>query len=172
MDSTKSVLGHVTPNLCFCTVGFVGHLVDSAASRFQNADTLFFIIGWDRYGFHKKCIKTRYAELVSFHPVGSACHEVHFGVSGVRNLDTLFFMLGWARCGFHKKRARTCYAELVFLHPVGSVVHVVHFGASRPRIVDKHFPCLRRMGVDSTKSASAHDTPNLCFCVRSDLRVT
>jgi hypothetical protein len=41
----------------------------------------------------KKCIRTRYIELVFFHSVGSAGHVVHSSASGVRNGDALLFML-------------------------------------------------------------------------------
>jgi hypothetical protein len=92
---------------------------------------LFFMLEWDRYEFEKKRAGTRYAELVSLHPVGSVSHIVHSYASEVRNVDVLFFMLGLAWCGFHKKRSATHYTELVFLHPVGFVGHIVHLGASR-----------------------------------------
>jgi hypothetical protein len=61
----------------------------------RNVDTLFFILEWDRYGFHKNSIGTSYVELMFLHPVGSAGHVVHFGASGSRNVNALFFMLGW-----------------------------------------------------------------------------
>jgi hypothetical protein len=50
------------------------------------------MLGWDRYRFHKKYTRTRYAELVFLHPVGSAGHILH---SGVQNIDALFFVLDW-----------------------------------------------------------------------------
>jgi hypothetical protein len=39
------------------------------------------MLGWDRYGFHKKCTRIRYAERVFLHPMGSVGPAVHFGVS-------------------------------------------------------------------------------------------
>jgi multisubunit Na+/H+ antiporter MnhB subunit len=52
------------------------------------------MLGWNRYGFHKKRTETHYAELVIFYPMGSVGHVVHSGVFGVRNVDALLFMLG------------------------------------------------------------------------------
>jgi hypothetical protein len=75
------------------------------------------MLGWDRYEFDKKCVRTCYGELVFVHPVGSAGHVVH---SGERNIDALFFMLCWDWYGFDERHVGTCYAELVFLHLLGS----------------------------------------------------
>jgi hypothetical protein len=52
------------------------------------------MLGWDRYGFHKKHTRTHYTELVFLHTVEYAGDIVHSGVFGVRNIDALFFMLG------------------------------------------------------------------------------
>jgi hypothetical protein len=69
------------------------------------------MLGWEQYGFDKKCIGTRHTELLFLHPVGSAGHIVNSDVSGAQNVDALFSMLGWDRYGFHKKRFRTRYAN-------------------------------------------------------------
>jgi hypothetical protein len=91
---------------------------------------LFFMFMWDRYGFDKKCVGTRYVKHVFLHLVGSAGRVVHSGSSGVRNMIALFFMLGWDWYRFHKKCVGKRYAELVFLHPVGSAGHLVLSGVS------------------------------------------
>jgi hypothetical protein len=74
----------------------------SGASRALNIDALFLMLGWDWYGYDKKCAGIHYAKLVFLHQVGSKGHIVHFGVSRARNIDAPIFMLGWALCGFHK----------------------------------------------------------------------
>jgi hypothetical protein len=50
-------------------MGFAAHVAHSGASRTRNGDTLFFILGWDQYGFNKKCDGTRYAKVVFLHPL-------------------------------------------------------------------------------------------------------
>jgi hypothetical protein len=138
--STKSALGHVTTNLFFLhPVGSVGHVVHFGAYQVRNIDALFFILGWDRYGFHKNNVETRYAECVFLYLVGPTGHVVCFGASGVRNVDALFLMLRWYQYEFQKNHVGPRYAEGVFLHLRGYVDPVVHFGASRVRNVDALF---------------------------------
>jgi hypothetical protein len=79
---------------------------------------LFFMLGWDRYRFYKKRVRTRYTERLFFHPDRSAGHVIHSGTFGLRNVITLFFILGLDRYGFDEKHVETRYAELVFLHSV------------------------------------------------------
>jgi hypothetical protein len=56
------------PNLFFLhSVGCAVHVVHSSASRAQNGEALFFMLRWDRYGFDKKHIRTRYVKLVFLH---------------------------------------------------------------------------------------------------------
>jgi hypothetical protein len=105
--------------------------VHSGASGKRNVDALFFMPGWDRFRFNKKCAGTCYAELGFLYPVGSAGHVGHPRASGVQHIDALFFMLGWDQYSFNKMCVVTCYAGLVFLHLMGSVGHIVHFGAFR-----------------------------------------
>jgi hypothetical protein len=65
----------------------------------------------------KKCIGTRYAELV-LHLVRSMGPIVNSGASDPQNTDVLFFMLGWDQYRYQKKCVGTCYVKLVFLHAV------------------------------------------------------
>jgi hypothetical protein len=120
------------------------------------------MLGWDRYGFHRKCIGRCYSELVFLLPVRSTGHVVHFSASGVRNVEALFFMLGWDRYGFHIKRARTCSVELVFLQPVGTAGHVVH---SVHKTSTHYFSRSGGTSMDCTESVPGHVTPNSCFSI-------
>jgi hypothetical protein len=66
MDSTKNAPGHVVPNLCFLhQVGSVGHVVHSGASEERNRDALFFMLGWDQYGYDKKALRHVMSNLCS-----------------------------------------------------------------------------------------------------------
>jgi hypothetical protein len=48
------------------------------------------MLKWDRYGFNKKSVGTRYTELVFLLPLGSAGHVVHSDESG-HEMSTHYF---------------------------------------------------------------------------------
>jgi hypothetical protein len=150
----------------------VVHIVHYGVSGARNINALFFMLGRDRYGFHRKRIGTRYSKLVLLHPVGSVGHVVHSSAFGVQKVEALFLMLRWDRYGFHKKRAEAYSVEVVFLYPLGCVGHVVHFGAFRAQNIDTLFFMLGWASADSTKCALGHVMPNLRFCIRWDLSAT
>jgi hypothetical protein len=138
-----------------------------------SVNALFVMLGWDRNGFQKKHIGTRYNKLVFFHPVGSAGHVVYSGcASGAQNIKSQFFLPRWDWCRFHKKRASTCYDKLLFLHPVATVSHVVHSSGSGCKTSTQYVSCSAETGTDSTKSALVQVTPNLGFYNWWDLEVT
>jgi hypothetical protein len=100
-------------------VGSAGHIVHSSASRVQNINVLFFMLGWELYGFHKKRARSHYTELVFLYPVGSVGHVTHSSGAGMRKVDALFFILRWDRYGFHRKHTWTYCTELMFFDPSG-----------------------------------------------------
>jgi hypothetical protein len=65
----------------FHLVGYAGHVVHFGVSGPRNVDALLFMLAWDRYGFHEKHARSRYAELVFSHLMGSVGHVVHSGAS-------------------------------------------------------------------------------------------
>jgi hypothetical protein len=138
-DFTKNEPRDVTPNLHFCIrCDLCAHSVFRCVRSVKHRHSIF-MLGWARYGSHKKRVGTRYIKLVFLHPVRSVDHVVRSGASGPRNIDALFLMLMWAWCRYHKKHTQTCCVELLFLHPVRSAGNVVRSSASRPRSIDALF---------------------------------
>jgi hypothetical protein len=107
----------------------VGHAVHSGASEAREFDTLFFMLGWDRYGFDKKRAMTHYTELVFFCIRWDLrvmwCILVHPELETM----TYYFSCSGGTSTDLKKRNVTRYAEPVFLHLVGYAGRVVHSGA-------------------------------------------
>jgi hypothetical protein len=62
---------HYAQLLFLHPMGSVGNVVHSVSTGVRNVDALFFMLGWDWYGFHKMYIGTCYVELVFLHPVVS-----------------------------------------------------------------------------------------------------
>jgi hypothetical protein len=56
--------------------------MDSSVFGAQNINALFFMLGWDQYGFNKKRDGTHYAELVFFNSIEFTGHVMHSGVFG------------------------------------------------------------------------------------------
>jgi hypothetical protein len=137
--------------------------VHSDACKARNGDTIFAMLGWDRYGYDKKGTEPCYVKLMFLRRVGSVGHIVQSGASGARNCEALFFMLRWDRYGNDKKGTGTHYVKLMFLHSVGTVVHIVHSGGSEASNGDALF--LGSVGTDtnSIKNAPGHVMPNYHF---------
>jgi hypothetical protein len=89
-----------------------------------------FKVRWDRYGFHKKRVRTRDAKIVFLHQLGSTGHVVHpmcprhetsthyFSCSGGTGTDSTNSALGHVTL------------NLCCLNPVGYAGHIVHSVAS------------------------------------------
>jgi hypothetical protein len=83
-------------------VRFAGHIVHSGVSGARNINAIFFILGWDRYGFDKKHAEASYTKIVFLHPVGSVGHLVLSVASGTRNVNTLFSCSGGTKLDLRK----------------------------------------------------------------------
>jgi hypothetical protein len=121
--------------------------------------------------FPKKCIGTRYVELVQASSGMCGSCSAFQSVQDVKHRHTIF-MLGWAWCGFHKKCIGTPYVEHVILHPVRTARHVVHCSGSGRKTSTHYFSRSGGPGAVFIKSAPGHVMPNLCFCIPWDLWVT
>jgi hypothetical protein len=79
-DLTKSTMGHIRPNFCFCIWRDLGHIVHFVCPG-RKMSKHYFHARVRPDGFDKKNIETCHAKLVFLHPVGSAGHVVHSGQS-------------------------------------------------------------------------------------------
>jgi hypothetical protein len=75
----------------FPTSGSAGHVVHFDASRARNVIVLFFMFGWDRYRLYKKCVETRYTELVFSSSGIFGSHSAFWYVWGVIHRRTIFY---------------------------------------------------------------------------------
>jgi hypothetical protein len=107
-------------------MGSTGHVVHSDACGARNLDVLFFILGWELFGFHKKCARTSYTKFLFFHPMESTGHVVHSSASWARNVMYYFSSSGGTGKDSTKSTPGHDTLNLCFW---GSVGHVVHSGA-------------------------------------------
>jgi hypothetical protein len=127
----------------------------SYVSRARNIDALFFMLGWTRCGFHKKCVGTHYAELMLLNPVGCADHVVHSGASGPRNIDSLFLCSGGTGKDSTTGVSGQVMPNLCFCIRWDLQVTWCIQVLTRHKMSTQYFSCLGGSGVASKK---AHDT--------------
>jgi hypothetical protein len=89
-DSIKSALGHVMLNLCFSIWWDLWSRSAFWCVRGVKRRRTIFHDQVGRYGFHKKCIETRYSELVFLDTVGYAGHVVNSGVRATKHGCSIF----------------------------------------------------------------------------------
>jgi hypothetical protein len=119
-------------------VGSTGHVVHSGASGTRNVNALFFMLEWDRYGFHIKCPGKKCQRIIFHAGVGlvripqkarwdTLCRTCVFATGGISGSLTAFwcvwgmkrrhtfFMMLWDQYGFEKKtRYDTLHRPCVF----------------------------------------------------------
>jgi hypothetical protein len=114
----------------FHPVVSTGHIVQSGASGAQNVDALFFMLGWDWCGFHKRvsglvtsnlCFSIRWDMRVKYGidvRLGRETSMHYFSCSGGTGTDST------------KNKSGHLTPNLCVFHPVVSARHVVHSSAS------------------------------------------
>jgi hypothetical protein len=136
-------------------VGSMGHVVHSGASRAQNVDALFIVLGQDRYRFYKKCVRTRYAEHVFLHLVGLAGHVMHSGAFGPWTSTHYFSYSGGTGTDSTKSALGHVTPNLCLCITWCIPVRPGH------EMSTQYFSWSGGLGAVSIKSASGHVTPNL-----------
>jgi hypothetical protein len=115
----------------------------------RNINALFFLLGWDQYGFHIKRVGTPYAELVFLHRAVSVGHIVHSGASGAQMLTHYFSCLGGT--GAVSIKARWDWLCRICVSASGGIC-----GSHRALLCVRgtpthYFSCSAGTGTDSTK---------------------
>jgi hypothetical protein len=81
-DCTKTRRHTIRRTCVLHPVVSAGNVVHSCVLGAPNFDALFFVLGQDWNGFHKKHVRKSYIELLFLHPLGYVGHLVHSGASG------------------------------------------------------------------------------------------
>jgi hypothetical protein len=117
------------------------------------------MLGWNRYGFLKRCARTSYADLVLLHPVEYSGHIVHSGASMVWNIDALYCLGGTGMDSSKGVLGQVmpilCYCIRWNIWVTLCIPGHQWCGTSTHYIL-----CSGGTGTDSTKGALGHVTPN------------
>jgi hypothetical protein len=154
------------------SVGFAGHVVHSGPSGARSIDALFLMLGWDRYGLHKKHDGTRDAVLVFLHPFWHVGHVVLSDASGPWNIDALFSCSSETGTDSTTSVAGHVTPNLCFC--IQWDMRILYCILVRPghETSMHYFSFLGGTGMDFINSAPGHVTPILCFFIWWDMRVT
>jgi hypothetical protein len=140
--------------------------------RAWNIDALFFMLGWDRYGFQKKHARTHFAKCVFLHPVGCTGHVVHFVCPGPGTLLNFFLCFGGTGTYSTKSASGNVTPNLCFsIQWDLQVTFCIPVCLVRQTLMH-YFLWSCETNMDSIETAPGHVALNLCFCIRWDLRVT
>jgi hypothetical protein len=171
--SIKSARIHYSELLSLYTVESADHVVHSGASEPWNIDALFFMLGWDRYGFNKKRVGTCYSKHWFFASSGicGTCSAFRC-VWGVKHHYTIFH--AWVHPMWFPNKA--CLATL--LQTCVSCIRwdlwltyciLVHPGKET---MTHYFSRSGGLGALSRKSAPRYVMLNFWVCIRWELLVT
>jgi hypothetical protein len=126
----KKCVGTCYPELFLHPVGSAGLVMHSSVSEARNVETLFFMLRWDRYGFHNNRAGTHCAKPAFFSSGRICWSRSAFRCIRVVKRRCTIFQVREGPVHNAQNCTGTCYAEHVSLYPAGSVVRVVHFNAS------------------------------------------
>jgi hypothetical protein len=87
MNFTKSVMGHLTLNLCFASCGLCGSRSAVRCARGAKHRRAIFHVRVGLVRISQKARRYTLHQTCVFHQVAFACHVMHSVVSGVQKFD-------------------------------------------------------------------------------------